>query len=216
MYLLLGPHPSGAVLQELTQTGHPHPANPEPRPVSANELADVVLGLERRPRGGQPPRWIWHRTQYWYPSLLARGVELERCYDLSLCGNILALSQFAAHTDYARNAEKITFDDPQQPPPPPPEQDALFDNPHSASEPRLSLEDLRAEYVSQQEALAAVGMEENRRHRLQLLLAAESAGAMIAAEMQHTGVPLAGGPARRNPGRLPRPAPAPGPPPGKT
>jgi DNA polymerase-1 len=32
-------------------------------------------------------------------------------------------------------------------------------------------------------------MEENRRHRLQLLLAAESAGAMIAAEMQHTGVP---------------------------
>jgi hypothetical protein len=43
MYLLLGPHPSGAVLQELTQAGHPHPANPEPRPVSANELADVVL-----------------------------------------------------------------------------------------------------------------------------------------------------------------------------
>ena len=195
MYLLLGAHPSGAVLQELTQAGHPHPANPKPRPVSATELADVVLGLERNPRAGQPPRWIWHRTQDWYPSLLALGVELERCYDLSLCGNILAHSQFTAHTAYARNAEKITLDDPQQPPralqppPPPPEQDALFDNPHPGSEPRLTVEDLRVEYAAQQEALAAVGTEENRRHRLQLLLAAESAGAMIAAEMQHTGVP---------------------------
>ncbi|MGX1159597.1 DNA polymerase-1 [Arthrobacter sp. SLBN-100] len=195
MYLLLAAHPSGAALQELTQGGHPHPANPEPRLVSASELADVVLGLERRPRAGQPPRWIWHRTQDWYPSLLAHGVELERCYDLSLCGNILALSQFTAHTGYARNAEKITLDDPQQPPralqppPPPPEQDALFDNPRPGSEPRLTLEDLRAEYAAQQEALAAVRPEENRRNRLQLLLAAESAGAMIAAEMQHAGVP---------------------------
>src|SRR5215217_636531 len=72
MYLLLCAHPSGAVLQELTQAGHSHPANPEPRLVSGSELADVVLRLERRPRAGQPPRWIWHRTQDWYPSLLAR------------------------------------------------------------------------------------------------------------------------------------------------
>ena len=195
MYLLLAAHPSGAVLQELTQAGQPHPANPEPRMVSAGELAGVVLGLERRPRAGQPPRWIWHRTQDWYPSLLAQGVELERCYDLSLCANILALSQFVAHTEYARNAEKITLDDPEQPPralqppPPPPEQDALFDDPKTGSQPRFTLEDLRAEYAAQQEALALVSPEENRRSRLQLLLAAESAGAMIAAEMQHTGVP---------------------------
>ena len=49
------------------------------------------------------PRWIWHRTQDWYPSLLAAGVELERCYDLTLCGAILAHSEFTAHTAYARN-----------------------------------------------------------------------------------------------------------------
>jgi DNA polymerase-1 len=195
MYLLLAAHPSGAVLQELTQAGDPHPANPEPRLVSAGELADVVLGLERRPRAGRSPRWIWHRTQDWYPSLLAHEVELERCYDLSLCGNILALSEFTARTDYARNAENVTFDDPQeppralQPPPPPPEQDALFDNPHPGSEPGPTREDLRREYAAQQEALAAVSPEENRRNRLQLLLAAESAAAMIAAEMQHAGVP---------------------------
>jgi DNA polymerase-1 len=195
MYLLLAAHASGAALQELTQAGHPHPDNPEPRLVAASELADVVLGFERRPRAGQPPRWIWHRTQDWYPSLLARGVELERCYDLSLCGNILALSRFASHTDYSRNAEKVTLDDPEQPPralqppPPPPEQDALFDDPKGGSQPRFTLADLRREYAAQQEALAAVSQEENRRNRLQLLLAAESASAMIAAEMQHAGVP---------------------------
>src|SRR5690349_3692514 len=50
MYLLLAAHPSGAVLQELTQAGHPHPDNPEPRLASTSELADVVRGLERTPR----------------------------------------------------------------------------------------------------------------------------------------------------------------------
>ena len=194
MYLLLAAHPQGAVLQELTQAGRPHPTNPEPRPVSASELAAVVRHLERR-QGGQPPRWIWHRTQDWYPSLLASGVELDRCYDLSLCGNILAHSQFTAHGDYALNSDKVTLDDPQQPPrvlqppPPPPEQDALFDDPDSGFSPRHTLEDLREEYAAQQVALASVSLEENRRNRLQLLLAAESASAMIAAEMQHAGVP---------------------------
>ncbi|WP_458781034.1 bifunctional 3'-5' exonuclease/DNA polymerase [Arthrobacter sp. D3-16] len=194
MYLLLAAHPQGAVLQELTQAGQPHPSNPEPRPVGASELAAVVRHLERRARGGQPPRWIWHRTQDWYPSLLAAGVELDRCYDLSLCGNILAHSQFTAHTDYAVNSDKVTLDDPQQPPrvlqppPPPPEQDALFDADTGFS-PRHTIEDLREEYAAQQVALASVSLEENKRNRLQLLLAAESASAMVAAEMQHAGVP---------------------------
>ena len=67
--------------------------------------------------------------------------------------------------------------------------------PAGAQPPRHSPEDLRAEYAAQQEALSqagGAGVErpgDNRRQRLQLLLAAESAGAMIAAEMQHTGVP---------------------------
>ncbi|WP_461187766.1 bifunctional 3'-5' exonuclease/DNA polymerase [Arthrobacter sp. Z4-13] len=195
MYLLLAAHPQGAVLQELTQAGHPHPSNPEPRLVPASELAAVVRDLERRPQGGQVPRWIWHRTQDWYPSLLASGVELDRCHDLSLCANILAHSQFTAHTPYAQNADQVPLDDPQQPPrtlqppPPPPEQGALFDDPDTGTGLRLTLQDLREEYAAQQTALASVSLEENRRNRLQLLLAAESAGAMIAAEMQHAGVP---------------------------
>jgi DNA polymerase I len=76
-----------------------------------------------------------------------------------------------------------------QPPPPPADQGALFDDPKTGPETRRTAEELREEYAAQQVALAAVSTEENRRNRLQLLLAAESAGAMIAAEMQHAGVP---------------------------
>lgn len=231
MYLLLAAHADGAVIQELTAAGLPHPGNPEPRIIRRNPtgessapgnhagppshtapgkphaghpngtgtgtglnnatlLAAVVRELEKR-----RPRWIWHRTQDWYPALLQAGVELERCYDLALCGAILAHSEFTAHTSYAKNAEKLTQDDDLQPPralqppPPPADQGALFDDPGLRSEPRHTSGDLRAEYAAQQEALAAASADGNRRQRLQLLLAAESAGAMIAAEMQHSGVP---------------------------
>ena len=225
MYLLLAAHPDGAAIQELTAAGLPHPGNPEPRVVSlaphgadvgahqaapqtapdgGTGLAAVVRELEKR-----RPRWIWHRTQDWYPSLLAAGVDVERCYDLSLCGAILAHSEFTAHTPYARNAEKLTQDDDLQPPrllqppPPPADQGALFDDPGAATEPRQTLAELRAEYAAQQEALAAAASanaaagtaagtaagDGNRRQRLQLLLAAESASALVAAEMQDAGVP---------------------------
>jgi DNA polymerase-1 len=191
MYLLLSAHPDGAALQELAADGSPAPGNPEPRLISAGELAGVVGELEKR-----SPRWIWHRTQDWYPALLAHGVELERCYDLTLCGAILAHSEFTAHTAYARNAEKFTQDDDLQqpprslqPPPPPADQGALFEDPGLRAVPRYSLDELRAEYADQQEALGRASTDAGRRQRLQLLLAAESAGAMIAAEMQHTGVP---------------------------
>ena len=195
MYLLLAAHARGAALQELTQAGHPQQANPEPRVVAPGELAGVVREFEARRPGGQPPRWIWHRTQDWYPALLAAGVEVERCYDITLCGSILAFSQFSAHTDYARNTDRVPVEDPLLPPKvllpprPPADQGALFDEPAAGPAPGWALDELRAEYAAQQGALAAVGTAENRRNRLQLLLAAESAAAMVAAEMQHAGVP---------------------------
>ena len=195
MYLLLAAHPGGAALQELTQAGHVQPSAPEPRIVPHGGLPAVVRQLEAARPGGQAPRWIWHRTQDWYPALLAAGVELERCYDISLCGTILAFSQFTAHTEYARNTDRVPAEDPLlppkvlQPPSPPADQGALFDDLGAGPEPGWDLAGLRAEYAAQQAALAAVGTGENRRNRLQLLLAAESAAAMVAAEMQHAGVP---------------------------
>ncbi|HKU29335.1 MAG TPA: bifunctional 3'-5' exonuclease/DNA polymerase [Arthrobacter sp.] len=187
MYLLLAAHPDGAAIQEITAAGV---AAGEPRVVALAGLADVVRVLEER-----RPRWVWSRTQDWYPALLNAGVEVERCHDLALCRAILVHSEFTAHTAYARNAEKLTQDDdvvpPQralQAPPAPADQDALFDDlaPRAA---RPGLDDVRDEFAAQQQALGQASLEDRRRHRLKLLLAAESAAAIIAAEMQFTGVP---------------------------
>lgn len=192
MHVLLAAHPDGAALQRLTPDGAPDPAAPDIRVVPAADLPGVVRSLER-----QRPRWIWLRTQDWYPSLLAAGVDVERCYDLTLCGAILAHAEFTAGTPYARAAEKLTQDGDEQqpprmlqPPPPPADQGALFDDLLPAASPRHSPEQLRIEYAAQQEALAgAPDRGDRQKQRLQLLLAAESAAAMIAAEMQHAGVP---------------------------
>ncbi|MEZ2388472.1 bifunctional 3'-5' exonuclease/DNA polymerase [bacterium RCC_150] len=187
MYLLLAAHPEGAAIQETTASGAPLE---EPQVIAKAEFAGVVRRLEKR-----RPRWVWNRTGDWYPALLRAGTELERCHDLELCRAILIHSEFTAHTDFARDAEKLIQDDelpllPRalRPPAAPPEQDALFDDlvPQTIGP---GVEEVRTEFAAQQHALGHVSGEDGRQHRLKLLLAAESASAMIAAEMQFTGVP---------------------------
>ncbi|UVJ38845.1 bifunctional 3'-5' exonuclease/DNA polymerase [Arthrobacter sp. CJ23] len=184
MYLLLAAHADGAAIQRVSPAGK---ATADARLVSEGDLPAVVRELE-----AQRPRWVWHRTQDWYPALLAAGIELERCHDLTLCGAILAHSEFTAHTAYALNAEKLTQDDDSQPPralqPPaaPAEQGALFEDP-GPRQAQAGLEELRTEFAAHQHALVQAPADKQK--RLQLLLAAESAAAMIAAEMQHAGVP---------------------------
>ncbi len=186
MYLLLAAHPEGAAIQRISPTGKP---TADPRLVTRGELPGVVRELE-----AQRPRWVWHRAQDWYPELLGYGVELERCHDLALCGAILAHSEFTAHTDYAKHAVKLTQDDDAapprvlQPPPPPADQGALFDDIISST-PKAGLAELKEEFTAQQHAVAQVATDQQQRQRLQLLLAAESACAIIAVEMQHAGVP---------------------------
>lgn len=186
MYLLLAAHPDGAAIQRVSPTGK---ATTDPRVVARAELPGVVRELE-----SQRPRWVWHRAQDCYPELLRSGVKLERCHDLALCGAILAHSSFTAHTDYAKNAEKLTQDDDStppralQPPPPPADQGALFDDFTPASK-SPGLAELRDQFAAQQHAIAQVPDDDQRKQRLQLLLAAESACAIVAVEMQHSGVP---------------------------
>ncbi|MFF2843106.1 bifunctional 3'-5' exonuclease/DNA polymerase [Paenarthrobacter sp. NPDC057981] len=185
MYLLLAAHPDGAAIQRISPAGK---ATADARVVTRGELPGVVRELET-----QRPRWVWHRAQDWYPGLLDHSVELERCHDLALCGAILAHSEFTAHTDYARNAVHLTQDDDTpprllQPSPPSADQAALFED-LTPSDPKAGLAELKAEFAAQQEAVAQVGTDQQRRQRLQLLLAAESACAIIAVEMQHAGVP---------------------------
>ncbi len=186
MYLLLAAHPEGAAIQRISPTGK---ATADARIVTRGELPAVVREFE-----AQRPRWVWHRAQDWYPELLTHGIELERCHDLALCAAILAHSEFTAHTDYARHAVKLTQDDDStpprvlQPPPPPADQGALFED-LSPSTAKAGLAELRQEFGAQQHAVAQVPTDGQRKQRLQLLLAAESACAIIAVEMQHAGVP---------------------------
>lgn len=122
------------------------------------------------------PRWVWDDATRWYPELLAAGVRVERCTDLRLCHDLLRRS---AHVDQELLVGADTAG-----------WDALA--PTTATEPALfALDDPAdrldplAELTRQQAALAA----SPERGRLGLLAAAESAGALVAAEMQHAGMP---------------------------
>ena len=135
------------------------------------ELADVV---RERERAGV--RWVWDDTTRWYPALLAAGVRVERCTDLRLCHAVLRRSPFVDQA-LLTGADTAGWDalapaDPGDP--------ALF----PLEDPADAL-DAAAEDDRQQAALAA----SPQRARLALLLAAESSGALVAAEMTAAGLP---------------------------
>ncbi|MGY1753540.1 bifunctional 3'-5' exonuclease/DNA polymerase [Blastococcus sp. SYSU D01042] len=141
--------------------------------VPAEELPALVAAREAGP---EPVRWVWDCTTRWYPELLARGVRIARCTDLRLSHALLRRSPAV---DQALLADEET-----------PGWDAL--QPVTAvdtglfplADPADRL-DAVAEDARQQAALAASA----ERGRLGLLLAAESSGSLVAAEMTHTGLP---------------------------
>lgn len=136
--------------------------------VPVAELPGRVNRLEAESR----PRWVWADTATTYARLLRAGVRVERCFDLRLCRTI---------------AQRATGE------PPPSE---LWDG---TEEPEVRLdapptlfdslpmppEEVLAERHRQREAITA----SDRPGRLTTLLAAESAGALVAAEMRHDGMP---------------------------
>lgn len=141
--------------------------------VPVDRLAEVVA---EREAAEEPVRWVWDDTTRWYPALLAHGVRVARCTDLRLCHAVLRRSPFVDRV-------LLTGDET-------PGWDAL--QPVTAVDPGLfPLEDPAdrldpaAEHDRQQTALAA----SPERGRLALLLAAESSGALVAAEMTHAGLP---------------------------
>jgi DNA polymerase-1 len=144
------------------------------REVALADLPDVVRQREDSAAGG--PRWVWDDTARWYPALLAAGVRVARCHDLRLCHHLLRR---------APAADRRLLEG---------EQSALWDRlgPAVASTPALfsaddTSEHLRAD-VEDARQLAAIAASAEA-PRLGLLVAAESAGALAAAEMTHAGVP---------------------------
>jgi DNA polymerase-1 len=141
------------------------------REVPLTDLAAYV-----REREADAPRWVWDDTARWYPSLLAAGVRVERCHDLRLGHHLLrrapAADQRLLAGDQSEHWDRLgpsTSSDP-----------TLFSIDDTAEHLRADLEDARQ--------LALVGASAEAA-RLGLLLAAESSGALVAAEMTYAGVP---------------------------
>ncbi|MFL6127866.1 MAG: bifunctional 3'-5' exonuclease/DNA polymerase [Mycobacteriales bacterium] len=160
-------------------------------PVGPVEVVDdVVAAVDGRERAGHP-RWVWPATDDIYPELLAAGVVVGRCVDLALTEGILlghegrwgeSRSLAAA---WARLADLPVPDDP----PPrarPAAQQALFDTePASLPGGAAALDAAVAVHADQLRRVLAAELPD----RLALLVAAESACALVAAEMTRAGVP---------------------------
>lgn len=143
--------------------------------------------VAERENGERPERWVWSDSSRWYGDLLSAGVRVQRCHDLRLSHTILRNSTLAAHTEFAR-AEFGPWDQPAEPlnAHVAPVHSALFEiSDTMASGRSAAVEDSVAEYQRQLQALSEIP----DAGRMRLLLAAESVGALIAAEMRHAGLP---------------------------
>ncbi|PFG43552.1 DNA polymerase-1 [Isoptericola jiangsuensis] len=189
MHAVLSRGPDGVPV--LTRTATPGPEASSPTAVA--DLPATVAALDV----AEQPRWTWDDTTAWYPGLLAAGVRVDRAHDLRLAHRILRSSALAAGSALAA-APPGPWDAPPAAVDPEvpvgtvrrPQSESLFDlgpeRPRTRHEAEpASRPDPVAELAAQQDAVegaAAPG-------RLRLLVAAESAGALVAAEMRHAGFP---------------------------
>ena len=156
-------------------------------------MADLALAVAER-EVVDHPRWVWPSTAEIYPGLLRAGVRVARCHDLELTEALLigyAGWWGAPRSLAAARARLHGLPVPADPPPRAAEppgfaQGALFET--ASSPPAAGFDVLAAVsevYADQQHRIG----ETEHPGRFRLLVAAESAGALIAAEMGHTGVP---------------------------
>ncbi|QNE46994.1 bifunctional 3'-5' exonuclease/DNA polymerase [Glaciihabitans sp. INWT7] len=174
MFVAVFSSPEGIVLQQLTDDGAVDGARQD---VALESLAASVADLER-----QHPRWVWDDTARWYPPLLAAGVRVQRCVDLRLSHAILRNSSLTSGSALA-TAPLSSWDRGALERIERPAEHTLFD--WDEAEEHDAEEDTLAEFSDQRAAI--IGADDPA--RIGLLLAAESAGALVAAEMMHAGLP---------------------------
>ncbi len=168
--LVAGQEASDLTLIEVTATGEEISRREVPR----RELPGVIASHSAA------HRWIWSDTARWYPSLLAEGVSVSRCHDLRLSHAILHGS--ALVTDAADLRAAVSWS--HAPAADETASDTLFGLEEKGGTPEHP-DEVLLEFRRQQRAVAS----STHPDRLRLLLAAESAGALIAAELHAAGVP---------------------------
>ncbi|MFI5803759.1 bifunctional 3'-5' exonuclease/DNA polymerase [Streptomyces sp. NPDC051561] len=166
----------GALLAPLTRDGRP-----------AGEVRrepDLAQAVRSRPEVG---RWVWRSTAEIYPRLLAAGVRVERCYDIE-DAELLLLGHAgrwgeprSAAAAYARLHSLPVPPDPPQRAAEPGSQSSLFE-PQPVHLPFEALLEVYEDQVVRHDAAGHPG-------RMRLLTAAESAGMLVAAEMNRSGLP---------------------------
>lgn len=168
---------------------------PDGTPASGPQpVADLPAAIAQR-EAAERPRWVWAATADCYPALLRAGVRVARCHDVELTEALLLGHAGRWGEPRALAAAFARLTGGPVPPDPPPRlpqppgfaQAALFDaaaGPSPAAGP-VVLEALTRVYADQQRRIAATGQP----GRFGLLVAAESAGALVGAEMGHTGLP---------------------------
>ena len=169
--------------------------HPDGRPAGPVErLADVADAVRRR-EAADHPRWVWGSTGAVYPGLLRAGVRVSRCHDVELTEALLLghAGRWGEPRGLPAAWARLTGAPvPADPPPRLPEppghaQDALFET-TTGPPAALGGDGLRAlteVYADQQRRIAAT----EHPGRFRLLVAAESAGALVAAEMGFDGLP---------------------------
>jgi DNA polymerase I len=141
-----------------------------------------------------PPRWLWAGTGEVYPALLRAGVRVERCHDLELTEALLlgyegrwGEPRSLAAAWARRTGAPVPPDPPARATAPPGEvQGMLFETgPPSPTFGADPIDVMIGVYEGQRARIAATA----EPGRMRLLVAAESAGALVAAEMGQVGLP---------------------------
>ncbi|MFI5894691.1 bifunctional 3'-5' exonuclease/DNA polymerase [Actinoplanes sp. NPDC051513] len=183
MFVAVAPDPDGlgGRLAEL-------PAAP------SRHVGDLAAAIAERESSDQP-RWVWSHTADVYPALLRAGVRVARCHDLELTEALLlghegrwgAPRSLAAARARLHGLPVPADPPPRQPEPPGFAQAALFET-NSAPPAAAGFDVLQAIQEVYADQLARTAATEHP-GRFRLLIAAESAGALVGAEMGHAGLP---------------------------
>ncbi|MGN6791394.1 MAG: bifunctional 3'-5' exonuclease/DNA polymerase [Streptosporangiaceae bacterium] len=179
-----GPGQSG-LLRELGEDG-----SPAGRPVQVDDLAAAVSSYEQN----SEPRWVWPSASLVYHRLLLAGVRVTRCHDVALAGALISGRDAAlgggdsqdrvAEARALLTAAEAGYRSDQQL-----EQPALFDPVEAGAadqvDPRLVLDAIIDVHADQLRSIAA----DEHPDKFSLLITAESAGSLVAAEMTTAGLP---------------------------